>query len=326
MQFLSHYGLFLAQTLTIVFALLLTLTGILVLIRQGKHLEKEKLEVKNLNTKYNHYADTLNAEILEKSEFKKLLKKEKKEVKKNEKQDRKRIFVLEFDGDIRASAVNSLREEVTAILKVAKETDEVVVCLDSPGGMVSPYGLAASELQRLKRKKIPLTVAIDKMAASGGYLMACVADKILAAPFAIIGSIGVVVQLPNFHRLLKSKDVDFELLTAGEYKRTLTMFGENTPKAREKMQEDIEEIHYLFKDFISQNRPQVNIEEVATGEHWLASRALNFKLIDELTTSDDYLLNASQTADIYQIHYTVKKSLGEKLGSVFGSLFQGRMI
>jgi serine protease SohB len=326
MQFLSHYGLFLAQTFTLVLAILLTIGGILVLIRHGKGSEKEKLEIKNLNKKYEQYADILNAEILQKSEYKKLLKEEKKEDKKNEKENRKRIFVLEFYGDIRASSVNSLREEITAIIRVAKESDEVVVCLDSPGGMVSPYGLAASELQRLRRNKIPLTVAIDKMAASGGYLMACVADKILAAPFAIIGSIGVVAQIPNFHRLLKSKDIDFEQLTAGEYKRTLTMFGENTPKARQKMQEDLEDIHHLFKEFIQQNRPQVNIEEIATGEHWLASRARDFKLVDELMTSDDYLLNASQTADVYQIRYTMKKSLGEKLSSMFGSLTQGRMI
>ena len=108
------------------------------------------------------------------------------------------------------------------------------------------YGLAASQMQRIRDKKLKLTVCVDKVAASGGYMMAVVADKIIAAPFAVLGSIGVLAQVPNFHRLLKKHDVDFEMLTAGKYKRTLTMFGENTDKGREKFQEDIEDTHVLF--------------------------------------------------------------------------------
>ena len=193
----------------------------------------------------------------------------------------------------------------------------MVLRLESGGGMVAPYGLAASQLQRLKDKRIPLTVTIDKIAASGGYLMACVGDKILAAPFAIIGSIGVVAQLPNFHRFLKKRDIDFELLTAGEYKRTLTIFGENTPKAREKTQTDLEEIHHLFKAFIQANRKQVDMTEVATGAHWLAKDALALNLVDELITSDDYLslLAGSDKAEIYECQYLTKKSVSEKLSS-----------
>lgn len=315
MQFFADYGLFLAKTITSVAAILIIVGGILTLARKGKLQDKAKLEIKKINDKYNEFAEILNAEILTKEERKKLAKEEKIKAKARTKEPKKRIFVLDFIGDIKASAVNSLREEITAILKSATPHDEVVVCIESPGGMVSPYGLAASELQRIKRKQIPLTVIIDKVAASGGYLMACVADQILAAPFAIIGSIGVVAQIPNFHRLLKKKDIDFELLTAGEYKRTLTMFGENTEKARDKMQEDLEEIHGLFKNFIQQNRPIVDLAEVATGEYWLAARALELKLVDKLTTSDDYLLGASEYADIYKLSYTGKKSLTEKLSS-----------
>lgn len=325
MHFWSDYGLFLAQTTTTVAAILISVGGILALTRKAKSMEQNKLELKKLNDKYQEFADTLNEKILNKVEQKKLAQ-EKKAKAKAEKElskehAKKRIFVLQFNGDIKASAVNHLRDEVTAILNIASTKDEVVVCLESPGGMVAPYGLAASQLQRLKKKQIHLTVAVDKVAASGGYLMACVADRIIAAPFAIIGSIGVVAQLPNFHRFLKKHDIDFEQLTAGEYKRTLTMFGENTAKARHKMQEDIEEIHTLFKEFIQHNRPVINLEQVATGEHWLASRALQLNLVDELITSDDYLLTASQQADIYQITMTGKKSLGEKLSSMLGYFY-----
>jgi serine protease SohB len=314
MSFLLQYADFLLKLITVIVFLLLLTGGVLTIARKAKEQMKHKLCVKKLNKKYQELAETLRAEILTKSEQKKLAKEKKINAKKQKKQRKKRIFVLNFQGDIRGSAVNNLREEITAIIQVATPQDEVVLCLESGGGMVSPYGLAASQLQRLKDKQIPLTVCIDKIAASGGYLMACVADKILAAPFAIIGSIGVVAQLPNFHRFLKKRDIDFELLTAGEYKRTLTIFGENTPKAREKTQNDLEEIHRLFKDFILSNRKEVDIDQVATGAHWLAQEALALKLVNQLITSDDYLCTQAQgdQADIYELHYLTKKTITEK--------------
>ncbi|MES2998799.1 MAG: protease SohB [Pseudomonadota bacterium] len=313
MSLLLQYIVFLLKLGTVVLAILIVAATLVTMSRKTK--EQNKLCVKKLNKKYQEFAETLNAEISTKLERKKLAKEKKIQSKKQSKQIKKRVFVLNFQGDIKGSAVNGLREEITAIIQVATPQDEVVLRLESGGGMVSPYGLAASQLQRLKDKAIPLTVSIDKIAASGGYLMACVADKILAAPFAIIGSIGVVAQLPNFHRFLKKRDIDFELLTAGEYKRTLTIFGENTQKAREKTQDDLEEIHRLFKAFIESNRKEVDIDQVATGAHWLAKDALVLKLVDELITSDDYLYNqASNTqANIYELQYLAKKSMTEKL-------------
>jgi serine protease SohB len=258
--------------------------------------------------------EALQEQVLPKKMFKVFLKKKRKAEKADntEKESRKRLYVLNFNGDIRASQVSELREEITAILNIATPRDEVVVCLESGGGVVHGYGLCASQLQRIKARNIPLTIIIDKIAASGGYLMACVGNKILAAPFAIIGSIGVIAQLPNFHRWLQKREIDFEQITAGEYKRTLTLMGENTEKAREKMKQDIEEIHYYFKAFITENRPQVNMLEVATGEHWLASRALDLKLVDGLNTSDDYLFSQYKTTDIFEVCYTRKKSLSER--------------
>lgn len=315
MQFFAEYGMFLLKTLTLIIAILIILLGIILITSKSKgQKDKAQLEIKNINEKYDEMKATLQAEILSKNELK-LLAKEQKEKKKAKKDAKKRIFVLDFCGDMKASAVNTLRDEVSAILSIATPKDEVVMCLESPGGTVIGYGLGASQLQRIREKKIPLTVLVDKVAASGGYLMACVANQIIAAPFAIIGSIGVLAQLPNFHRFLKKKDIDVEQITAGKYKRTVTMFGENTEKDREKMKSELEAIHLQFKNFITEHRPMVDIAQVATGEYWLAHYALQYKLIDSLMTSDDYLFSASQNADIYHIRYVTKKSLSEKVAA-----------
>jgi serine protease SohB len=324
-EFFFDYGLFLAKTLTIVVAIVAIILLSVVLASRKQGEGKDTLEIKKLNKKYEDMAMALNANMLEKDELKKLqkLEKEKEKQKGKEKKEgekRKRIFVLNFHGDIRASAVASLREEITAVLTVASEQDEVFVRLESSGGVVHGYGLAASQLMRVRDKQIPLTVAVDKVAASGGYMMACVGNRILAAPFAIIGSIGVIAQLPNFHKVLKKHDVDFEQFTAGEFKRTVTMFGENTREAKNKFREEIEDIHLLFKDFIVQHRPSVDIVKVSTGESWPGTRALQNNLVDELKTSDDYLLENSQQADIFEVTYTAKKSLLERIGFQFQRL------
>jgi len=325
-EFFFDYGLFFAKTLTIVVAItaIVLLSVAIASRKQGEG--KDTLEIKKLNKKYEDMAMALKVNMLDKDEFKKLQKQEKEKEKqkdKNKKKEaeaKKRIYVLNFHGDIRASAVASLREEITAVLTVATENDEVFVRLESSGGVVHGYGLAASQLMRVREKNIPLTVAVDKVAASGGYMMACVGSRILAAPFAIIGSIGVIAQLPNFHKVLKKHDIDFEQFTAGEFKRTVTMFGENTKDAKNKFREEIEDIHLLFKDFIVKHRPSVDIVKVSTGESWPGTRALENNLVDELKTSDDYLLENSQHADIFEITYTAKKSLLEKIGFQFQRL------
>ena len=327
MEFLTEYGMFLAKFGTVVGLLLIVTVVILVLVMKNKAEAEEHLEIKNLNDKYENMELMLKSAILPKKEFKKTIKdtkaKHKKEEKKNsDEDDKRRIFILDFDGDIRASGVSSLRQEITALLTIADEEDEVVVTLESGGGTVHGYGLAASQLKRITDKGVKLTVAVDKVAASGGYMMACVADRIIAAPFAIIGSIGVLAQIPNFHRLLKKHDIDFEQVTAGKYKRTLTMFGENRQEDREKLKEELEETHILFKQFITENRDKVDIEKVATGEHWYGRKAIDLGLIDELVTSDDYLSKAASEANIYELEYVRKKPVLEKLFSSAVRLFE----
>jgi serine protease SohB len=317
-DFLSEYSLFLAKAITVVLAILATAAGIIVLSARGKMGARERIEVKNLNRQYDKMKHTLQAAMMPKKAFQKVYKAWRKAEQKRHvsppEERKKKIFVVNFHGDIRALAVSSLCKEITAILTVATPQDEVVLRLESAGGVIHGYGLAASQLRRIKDKHIPLTIAVDKVAASGGYMMACVADKIVASPFAILGSIGVVAQIPNFHRLLKKHDVDVEILTAGEHKRTLTIFGENTDKGREKFKEDIEDTHTLFKEFVSEHRPKVDIVRVATGEIWFGRRALEVKLVDQLQTSDEYLLNQYKEADIFEVTYSQKKSLPEKLG------------
>lgn len=314
-DFLLEYGLFLAKSATIVVALLVVLAALFGAVREARHQAPERLEIEPLNDRFERMRDTLEEELLDEAALKALAKRRRK-TKKNEQKtapDRRRLYVLDFDGDLEASAVSQLREEVTALLQVLEKGDEVLLRLESEGGLVHGYGLAASQLKRLRDRQFKLTVAVDKVAASGGYLMACVADNILAAPFAILGSIGVVAQIPNVHRLLKKYDVDVELHTAGVHKRTLTMLGENTDAAREKFREELEDTHKLFKQFVTEHRPQVAIEKVATGEHWFGTRALSIKLVDELKTSDDYLLDRAVTADLYAVRYRRKKPLSERL-------------
>ena len=228
---------------------------------------------------------------------------------------RKRVYVLDFDGDVAAEEVSSLREEITTVLSIAETCDEIILKLESPGGMVHAYGLAASQLQRIKDAKIPLTICVDKVAASGGYMMACLADKLIAAPFAIIGSIGVVVQLPNFHKVLKKNDVDYEVISAGEFKRTLSTFGEITDKGRAKVQEDVENIHDIFKQWVKTHRPIVDVGRVATGETWVGMQAKERYLVDELNTSDDVLVAACREADVFEVQFKVKQTLQDKLGA-----------
>lgn len=327
MEFLIEYGLFFAKTVTVIVAIALILALIAANKQRAGSQNAGHIDVKKLNEKFTEYTDTIKSVVLDGAE----LKKAQKEKQKKEKQERKalkksretaaanrrkRVYVIDFDGDIKASANSSLREEITAILGLAEPEDEVVVKLESGGGLVHSYGLAASQLTRIRDRGIPLTVCVDKVAASGGYMMACVANKIIAAPFAIVGSIGVVAQLPNFYRLLKKNDIDYELYTAGEYKRTVTMFGENTDKGRAKFLDDIEKTHELFKEYVQEHRPVVDIDKVATGEVWYGRRALDVRLVDELKTSDAYLLEQAPNADIFSVEFTQKKSLPEKLGLV----------
>ncbi len=312
--------MFLAKLSTIALILIVIVAAIIFIAIRAKG-DHEHLTIKNINEKYETMSFMLNSQVLNKKAFKKYLKEQKKEHKDKEKEsseERKKIFVLNFVGDIKASTVSSLREEITAILTIADKKDEVVVLLESGGGTVHGYGLGASQLKRIRDKEIKLTAAVDKVAASGGYMMACVADKIIAAPFAIIGSIGVLAQIPNFHRLLKKMDIDFEQITAGDYKRTLTLFGKNTDKDREKFKEELEETHRLFKDFVKDSREQVDIDKIATGEHWYGKRAIELNLVDELITSDDYLTNSAKEADVFEVKYERKKPVSERLFS-FGA-------
>jgi serine protease SohB len=333
MEYLIDYGLFLAKAITIVVALLVATAGLAAILFRQRQPARAKLVVEHLNKRYEEMGKRLSSAIAtdadlryldkadrkkEKSESKAAKKKAKKAAKSDgDEGPAKRVFVLDFEGDVQANAVKAMREEISAILMVATPKDEVMLRLESSGGLVYSYGLAASQLQRVRDAKIPLTISVDKVAASGGYMMACVGDKIIAAPFSLVGSIGVIAQMPNLNRLLKKHDVDFEQLYAGEYKRTLTLFGENTDKGREKMKADLEETHQLFKDFISSQRPSLDVGRVATGETWLGTRALELGLVDELKTSDDYLMAAGKDAALIGLTLKERKNMLGSLSALF---------
>lgn len=334
LEFLTDYAGFLLRLVSVA----LVIGFLLAVLSSGKRKSQPgSLSITKLNESYDAMKAELDHQLLDKKDLKNIAKEkkkkeklEKKALKKAPKEAeevaKKRLYVLDFDGDIKASAVETMREEITAILSVAKPQDEVVVRLESGGGVVHGYGLAASQLQRIREASIPLTICVDKVAASGGYMMACVADKIIAAPFAILGSIGVVAQVPNVHRLLDKSLIDVELHTAGKYKRTLTMLGENTDEGREKFKQDLEDTHGLFKRFVSSQRPQLDIEEIATGDTWYGSEAIDNKLIDLVMTSDAYLVSHYETAEVIQVAYKQPKGMAERLGLSFFSALEQKAV
>ncbi len=280
------------------------------------HLPKlpAEIRVSHLNARINEQRKKIAQTTASKFELLQLSQQFSKEARARKKNNQK-IYVLDFKGDMAASAVENLREEITLILSTAKAgRDRILLRLESPGGMVHGYGLAAAQLVRLRDAGFHLTICVDKVAASGGYMMACIANEIVSAPFAVLGSIGVVAQVPNFNRLLKEHNIDFELYTAGQYKRTVTMFGENTEEGKAKFEEELQQTHVLFKHFVEKYRPQLNVDKVATGEHWYGQDSLDLNLVDKLQTSDEYLLNLLNLHDIYLIQTRRKPTLGEKLG------------
>jgi len=341
LEFLQEYGLFLAKAATVVIAIGIVI-GLMVAAGHARRAPKHGyIEVRKYNEDIEDMTDTIEELVMDKYQLKSRRKSQDKQLKEEEKQAKKQAkdnkgkaddhsvqakpqhYVLDFDGDIQASEVEKLRQEITAVLSVAQPQDEIIVRLESAGGMVHAYGLAASQLERIRAADINLTICVDKVAASGGYMMACLGNKIVAAPFAILGSIGVVAEVPNIHRLLKKHDIDVDVLTAGEHKRSLTVMGENTRKGKDKFMEDLQITHDLFKDWVAQQRPQVNIKEVANGDVWYGQQALSNNLIDALGTSDDYLQQlVKQDASVILVSYEEKKSVGEKLGLAASSVVE----
>jgi len=328
MEYLFNYLEFLAKAATVVVGVIAVIgVGVSMSLRRASS-DPGHLDVRKLNDRLEDMGRVMRQAFLPDSAFKKSIKQEDRARKKADKgkagfDERRRVYVLDFDGDLQASKVDHLRNEITAILTSVRDQDEVLVRIESPGGMVHGYGLAASQLERIRARKIRLVTAVDKVAASGGYLMASVSDHIIAAPFALVGSIGVVAQIPNVHRLLKKHDVDVEVLTAGKYKRTLTVFGENTDQGRAKFVEELEDVHALFQEFVQANRPQVSIEEIATGEAWYGRRALEHRLVDELSTSDAYLTKACDDADVYEVRWIEHKKPIERLVGQFADAMRG---
>jgi len=344
LEFLFEYGLFFAKAMTVVMAIIAVLIAFVAIAmkQKGQASGKGQLEIHSISDALVDVTDYAEKMLLSDAQLKQFMKDKKAEEKAKAKADKAatklaaknkigsdpnlsdspakmttdkaRLFVINFHGSVDAHEVANLREEITAILLAAEDNDEVLVNLESGGGVVHGYGLAASQLQRIKAKGLKLTICVDKVAASGGYMMACVADRLICANFAIIGSIGVIAQMPNFNKLLKKNDIDFEQHTAGDYKRTLTVFGENNDDGRAKFKAELEEVHVMFKDFVNTNRPSLDIAKVATGEYWFGLQAKELGLVDELATSDDIILELNKTHEIFSVKYSEKKNVMEKLG------------
>ena len=333
LEFLYEYGLFLAKALTVVISFGLIVGIAITAAAKNRPSKGGVLELDNISDQIEAEIKDLKCSMMSKSEIKEFEKQQKNEQKLKQKKEKEnlknqlsitkpKMFIIEFNGSMDAKEVESLRKEISAVISIAKPEDKVLIKLESPGGVVHGYGLAASQIARLRSAKIETIAAVDKVAASGGYMMACVADKIIAAPFAIIGSIGVVAQLPNINKLLKKNNVDIEQHTAGNFKRTLTVLGENTDEGREKFKQELNETHELFKTFVTDYRPNLDIESVATGEHWYGSQALENHLVDEIKTSDDFILESVKDNELYKVHYKMKQGMAEKLGIATANIAQ----
>lgn len=319
MEFLQDYALFLAKGLTVV-ALTLVVLATIAAMSQRNRGRDEQLTVRHLNQRYRNMERLLRLRVQGWRALRRFTRETRRQRRKaaQDQPEAPRVYVLRFHGDIRASRVENLREEVSAVLTLARGgTDRIVLCLESAGGLVPSYGLAAAQLARLRDAGLELTVAVDRVAASGGYLMAAIGHRIMAAPFAVVGSIGVVAQIPNIHRLLRRHDVDIELLTAGQHKRTLTILGKNTPEGRAKFQQELEETHGLFKAYLQRFRPQLDLDNLATGEHWYGEQALELKLVDELRTSDDLLMALAREHELYEVSYHRRQPMSRRIGIAF---------
>jgi serine protease SohB len=328
MAFWLDIAAFLVKALIIVAAIGSLAILIARLARSGEAKESE-IKIRSLNERYDDMSDAMDGALLDKKERKARLKTRKKEDKAAAKARRgqapgKRIYVLGFKGDLRATAVKRLGSEIDAVLIAARPgTDEAVIRIESPGGTVTGYGLAAAEILRLREHKVKVVASIDQVAASGGYMMACAADRIVAAPFAVVGSIGVVAPVPNLHRLLQKNEIDFEEMTSGQFKRTVSVLGEITPAGREHFRGKLEDTHEAFKAHVAQCRPEVDMAKVANGDHWLAREALGLALVDEIMTGDELLFRARDSARLYEVSTEPRKTLAQQLLSGLGAAAQG---
>lgn len=353
MEFLANWGLFAVKLVTVLVFVFLLVSLLISLAMQAKaHNEDDKDKIKfkftNLFNFYKDNVDKLDAAIDEFDESKsdkekkaylkqkakalktapeKLREEKAERIKKAEEQGEfcpEHLYVIDFDGDARASQVDELTKKVNLILAKATDKDEVIIKLTSPGGVVNGYGLCASQLERIRNKGISLVACVDTVAASGGYMMACVASKIVAAPFSYVGSIGVVAQIPNFNKVLKNHDVEYEQVTAGKYKRTLTMFGENTPEARDKFKQEITLIHNRFKAIVAKYRTKLDIENIATGEYWLAEDAKELNLVDQISTFDEYLQNRLDFTKVCAIKISIDKDEKKSLKDILKKLLMAK--
>ena len=322
MEYILEFGLFMGKVLIITICVIFVIA--FATMNSLRHKTKDTIEIEDISDQFKKYSKILQTHTLNKKQAKQELKIKKKQLKKTKDSnfEKKTIFVVHFDGDIKASGIDQLRNEISAILTTAKNTDEVVVCVESAGGIVHGYGLAAAQLLRVREHNIPLTVCVDKVAASGGYMMACTGNQILASPFAIIGSIGVLAQVPNFSKLLKKHDIDYQEIKSGQYKRTLSLFGENTREGQKKFTEQIQDIHNLFKDFVKTHRPVVDVEQIATGEYWFGKRALSLKLVDKLQVSDEYLFSQKDNVRILKVSTKSRKKIMERISEAISTGIQ----
>lgn len=210
--------------------------------------------------------------------------------------------VLRFEGDTMATGRQDFARMVDEVLHNKERIQRVIVVVNSPGGGVSVYGQMFAGMERMRNAGVDVTACVDTYAASGGYLMSVPAQRIIAAPFAMVGSIGVVSEFMNFNKLLRRLGVEPMTITAGELKRTVTPLSEVTEENKAAYKAQLEAIHRQFIAVVKKYR-EVDADRVCTGNHWTAAESVELKLnlVDGLATSQEYLFEANQTEDLVTI-------------------------
>lgn len=288
-----------------------------------KYIEPKKIKLIQLNQQQEKHDKAL-IKVIGKSPG--ILSSIKNVIGKSEGIVRKTAVLLSFNGDINATEVIEFGRAVSMIVQMKDLVSEVYIIINSGGGVVNGYGLLASEIERLHYSEIETYALIDQVAASGGYMAACVANHVVAAPFAYIGSIGVVSEMPNFNQILSDNGINIEQHTAGKSKRTVTPLGKITDEDRNEFKKKLERIHRSFINHVSHYRNINDADEnknsiIFSGDYWIAEETVELELglVDEISTSQEFLLDKMKEYNIIEITFQENKTKKSKL-SLLNSL------
>ncbi|MDP3296608.1 MAG: signal peptide peptidase SppA [Thermodesulfovibrionia bacterium] len=207
-----------------------------------------------------------------------------------------KVGIIRVEGVILDS-----RDVIDELKTYAKDSSikAVVIRIDSPGGAVAPAQEIYKEIVKLKKEK-KVVASMGSVAASGGYYIACPADKIVANPGTLTGSIGVIMEIPNIEGLMKKIGVETKVIKSGKHKDIASMFKSMTEEERKILQSVLDDVHDQFIRAVSEGRNMKyeNIKELADGRIFTGKKAKELGLVDTLGNLDDAVNLAGKLSGI----------------------------